>query len=244
MDPNGHSQSNNSNGEGTPSGGDPQNNAGGDGNNQDPKQTPPAPKGNEGGSGPDLKSLEGDALADVFDNPNLWEHPRFKRMAEKARKADELEQAQRKQEEENLEKNKQFEELASKRATELEEANKTIETMRTDQALTGKLIPEGVVDIEGALKLIDRSKIKIDDSGNVSGIDEAIQSLKTDKAYLFKEGTPSNNPSLGSPANNNAGQSGPAKFKRSQLRDPNFYKEHREEILKAQKAGLIEDDLS
>jgi hypothetical protein len=52
------------------------------------------------------------------------------------------------------------------------------------------------------------------------------------------------NPKLGNPTGGNGKQppTGVEKFKRSQLRDPVFYKEHREEILKAHKAGMIEDD--
>lgn len=93
--------------------------------------------------------------------------------------------------------------------------------MRIDQALTNKLVPGGVVDAEAALKLIDRSKVQIDDNGNVSGIDEIIESLKTDKAYLFNKSGGSNDPNLGTHRIIMVAtwSGAPSKFKRSQLKD-------------------------
>lgn len=43
----------------------------------------------------------------------------------------------------------------------------------------------GLVDPAVALSLLDRSKIKIEDDGKVSGVKEALDALKTEKAYLF-----------------------------------------------------------
>lgn len=242
-----HSQSNNSNdgggqqgsgdaaGDGKGEGGDSNQNQG---NNQANNQ-------NQDAGNIDLKSLSSDQLAAVFENPALWDHPRFKNLSERAQKAKQLEDEKAQQEEKSLEEQKKFQELADKRATDLEKANETIKNMQISQALTNKLVPEGVVDVEAAIQLVDRSKIEIDDNGNVSGVEDAIEALKTNKTYLFKEGDNNSNTSLGSSSNNNQGDSGGGtmKFKRSQLQDPVFYKENREEIIKAAKAGLIENDL-
>lgn len=192
----------------------------------------------------DLKTLSADQLADVFENENLWKHPRFSGLAAQAQELKQLKDQQKADEDKRLQENNEFKTLAENRATELETANKTIKDMQINQALTNVLVPEGVVDLEGALKLVDRSKLGIDDNGNVTGVKEALESLKTDKAYLFNK-SGDGNKSLGGPSNNNGGDGNgaPAKFKRSQLRDPKFYQEHRDEILKAQAAGLIENDL-
>ncbi len=209
--------------------------------------TPPAPTPPAPGAPVDLKTLDADQLQQVLENPNLWNLPRVKELRDQAAEAKRLKDEATAAENKRLEDNKEFETLAETRKGELETAQGQIKTMRIDQALTNKLVPEGVVDLDAALKLVDRSKLTIDDNGVVSGIDDVLTSLKTDKAYLFnKEGTPPADPSLGTPSNPTGGTppTGPAKFKRSQLRDPKFYQENRDEILKAQQAGLIEDDIS
>jgi len=214
----------------------------------DPTGTPPAtPPATPPEGQVDLKNLSGEQLQQVLENPNLWNLPRVKELRDQAAEAKKLKDAADAAEQKRLEDNKEFETLAESRKADLETAQGQIKTMRIDQALTNKLVPEGVVDLDAALKLVDRAKLTIDDNGVVSGIDEALASLKTDKAYLFnKEGTPPTNPSLGTPSNPTGGTppTGPAKFKRSQLRDAKFYSENRDEIIKAQQAGLIEDDIT
>ena len=170
----------------------------------------------------------------------------MKEVREQAAEAKTLKDAQATAEEKALEDQKKFEELATKRGEEVTGLKTQLQNTRIDQALTNKLVPGGVVDLEAALKLIDRSKLTIDDNGVVGGIDEVLASLKTEKTYLFNNtGTPPN-PTLGTPSNPTGGTppTGPAKFKRSQLRDPKFYTENRDEIIKAQQAGLIEDDIT
>lgn len=221
-------------GGGNPGGGDP-----------NPNPAPnPAPNNNGGGQSIDLKSLDAEQLQQVLENPNLFNLPRIKELRDQAAELKTLKDQQARADEQALQEQKKFEELANKRGDDLAKATQTIETMRIDQALTNKLVPEGIVDLEAALKLADRSAVKVDDNGVVTGVEDVITSLKKDKAYLFNKSE--NDPSLGSPSNNNGGDGGgaPTKFKRSQLRDPKFYQEHRDEIIKAQAAGLIEDDVT
>lgn len=212
---------------------------GGDGN-EPPAGTPPANQG-AGDSNVDLKSLEADKLNDVFENENLWKHPRFQKLAADSQELKKLQDKQRADDEKRLKEENKHQELAERYKGDLEKANETIRNKEIDQALTNKLVPEGVVDLEAALKLANRSDIKITDDGKIEGVAEVITALKTDKAYLF--GKPGQ-PKVGGPTNPENQPSGPAKFKRSQLRDPAFYNEHRKEILEAQKQGLIEDDIT
>lgn len=236
-DPNGGGQS----------GGNPDPNNGG---NPNPNPNPSDPGnggGNGGGNGNvDLKSLDADQLQQVLENPNLWKLPRVAELVSKSGELKKLQDDKAAADQKALEDNNQFKELSDQLKAQVTEKDETIKNMRIDQALTNKLVPGGVVDLEAALKLVDRSKVSIDDNGNVSGIDEVIESLKTDKAYLFNKSDGGNDPNLGSPSNNNGGDGGgaPTKFKRSQLKDPKFYQEHRDEILKAMRAGLIEDDIT
>lgn len=230
--------------------------AGGDGG--DGGTTPPPSDAGSGGTSPantpdpppeakevDLKSLDSEQLVAVLENPNLYNLPRIKELRDASSELKKLKDQQKADEHKRLEEQKEFEKLAETRKTDLDAANKTIQDMQINQALTNKLVPEGVVDLEAAIALIDRSQIKIDDSGNISGVDEALKSLKEGKGYLFDK-SGEGKPNLGTPPGGNPGDGGSqkTKFKRSQLQDPEFYKKNREAILKAQKNGLIEDDLS
>lgn len=233
----------NSSGAGSSSDGGDGGQGGGTGDqNQNQNQNGGQQQQQAGQSNIDLKSLEGDQLAQVLENPNLWQQPRIQELVKNNQEFKNLQDKLKKDEEKRLEEQNEHKTLAEQRKSELEESQKTIQNMKIDQALTNKLVPEGVVDLEAALKLVDRSKVKVDESGNITGVDDVLSELKKDKSYLFKEG---GTQSLGSASNQNGGEGGQQmKFKRSQLRDPKFYQENRDAILAASKAGLIEDDLS
>mgnify|MGYP007083462683 FL=1 len=84
-----------------------------------------------------------------------------------------------------------------------------------------------------------RTDIKINDDGTITGVTEAVQALLKDKTYLKGTGS---NVTIG--GGTNPGTTTPVKrFKLSQLNDARFYREHEKEILEAQKAGQIENDL-
>lgn len=210
--------------------------------------------GDQGGSGGgsntdtdqqiDLTKLNADQLAKVLENKELFNTPRIKELREKAAKADKLEKAQSDAETKNLEENKKFEELATKRADENKTLKEQLAIRDQNQALTNVLVKDGVVDLGAALKLIDRTALKSDEStGEITGVDEALKSLKTASPYLFKSG---GNTTVGSAGNiaNGEQAGGTAKFKRSQLRDPAFYKANEKAILEAHSKGLIEDDIN
>lgn len=192
----------------------------------------------------DPSKLTQDQLNKVLENQELWKNPRLTALLDADKELKTLKKTQETETEQTLTQQKKFEELATKRATDLATANQTIQKMQVDQALTNKLVKDNVVDLDGALKLIDRSKISVDDNGQVTGIDEALGSLKTDRAYLFTSGgTTPPAPSVGNPSNPqaSAGGSGQFKFKESQL-TPEFYKAHAVEINEAGRLGLIEQD--
>lgn len=209
----------------------------GGGEGTDPKQnaTPVTPDGK------DAKGGENTFDERVFEDPRLWTHPRFKALNERAKKADALEKAQAEAEEKRLEDAKKYEELATKRAQERDE----IKSKYTSQLQDNRIITEankiGVVDIDTVLRLVDRNSITINDDGSVSGVEQAIQSLLTDKPFL--KGTGKAAP-IGSPSTPGADANSEIKtFKLSQL-TPEFYRAHEKEIDAAQLAGKIEDDVN
>lgn len=228
-----HSQSGQDNGQGA---GDDKSQAG-TGAEQTNTQGAQAP------SALDLKTATADQLTDILENPAFWNLPRVKELREAKDKLKTFEEEKSQQETKSLEEQKKFEELANKFKGENETLKSQLEKLSMDQTLSNQLQKEGVVDLEAALALIDRSGISNKD-GKLSGVEDAIKNLKEGKAYLFN-GQGQSNQSLGTATNNNGSENnqGQVKFKRSQLKDSKFYQEHREEILKAQAAGLIEDDL-
>lgn len=241
MQPNGPSQGNQNpgNGGGTPPA------AGGTPPATPPAATPPAtpPAGN--GDQFDPTALTPEQLNQVLEkNPEIWKTPRLTELRDKSKKYDDAQTAATAAEQKQLEEQGKFKELSEKQTATITELQSENKNLRIDQALTNKLTPLGVVDLEGALKLIDRAKVTVGDDGTITGLDEAVEALKTGKAYLFNAGGTTT--TVGTPSNPaNGGQpTGPAKFKRSQLQDSKFYQEHREEILKAQAAGQIEDDVT
>lgn len=204
---------------------------------------PPAPTGAE----PDLSALSGDQLAKVLENPELWKQPRIAELLKASKDLRTIQQQQSDAEANRLKEQGKFEELATKATTDLTTAREQIKTMTVNQALTNKLVPLGVVDLDAAIKLVDRSKVVIDDAGNVTGLDEAVEALKTGKSYLFngQPGQPTQ-PTLGGPTNPSNGGNQPTgvqKFKRSQLSDTVFYNANRDAIIKAVAAGMIENDV-
>lgn len=207
-----------------------------------PAGTPPAPAAPVDNFDP--TKLTQDQLNKVLENQELWKNPRLAGLLESDKQLKQLQKDKETQTEQQLTEQKKFQELAEKRATDLATATETIQKMQVDQALTNKLVKENVVDLDGALKLIDRTKIQVDDNGTVTGVDEALTSLKTDKAYLFNaSGTPPAQPVVGNPSNPSAPASGSGnfKFKESQLTTA-FYNAHKAEVDEAGRLGLIEPD--
>lgn len=222
---------------GTPPAGNPGANGG-----TPPAATPPA----GGAEQFDPTALTPEQLNQVLEkNPHIWKTDRLTELRDKSKKFDDAEAAKTAAENKALEEQGKFKELSEKQAAENATLKQQLQDNTVSSALTSKLIPLGVVDLEGALKLIDRSKITVDDAGTIAGLDEAVETLKTGKAYLFNEKGGSTT-TVGTPSNpgNGGGTNGPAKFKRSQLQDAKFYQENRDAILKAQAAGEIEDDVS
>lgn len=209
-----------------------------------PAATPPAPSAGE----VDLSKLPADQLAKALENPELWKLPRIQELVSGNQQLKKLQEDQQKAREEQLAKEKKFEELATEKSTQVETLTKQLQNERVNNALVIALSQESAVDVDAAVKLIDRSKVTVDDNGQVQGVSEAVAALKTDKSYLF---TPGQAPKVGAPSNPGAGQQPPApgvaKFKRSQLQGPEgqqFYKDNKAAIDAAYMAGEIEDDVT
>ena len=84
---------------------------------------------------------------------------------------------------------------AVKKATEeatgkIEEVSKTAQLRVIKAELKAFAVKAGIVDLDG-LAFIDMSKVKLTDTGEIEGADEAIDALRKAKPYLFTKTTSS-----------------------------------------------------
>lgn len=234
MDP--ANQNGNGNGDGGNADDKNINNNGNPNGNQNPGNgsTPPAanPAANSDGQGNGQGvQLTDEQLAAAF------QHPRFKSLNERAKKADELEQQAKDAAEAAAKEQGKFEDLyktANERATTLEGQ---LKQTRIENAVTLEAAKLGVVDPVAAVKLLDQSNISVSDDGTISGVAEAVKALQTSSPYLFK--TPAQG-SVGSGTNPANGGNTQSEFSYSQIQDLAFYKANQAAIDKAVAEGRID----
>lgn len=190
----------------------------------------------------DPSKLSDEDLKKVFEDSRLYQHPRFKSLSERAKKADEYEKEQDEIEKKRLAEQGKYKELADKAKAEAEAAKNQVADLTLKNSIQAEAVKLGIVDPEAAALLVDRSKIKVE-NGTAEGVKEALESLVESKPYL--KGTAPQAP-VGSPSNPSPGatEGGTKKFKASQLQDPVFWKENEKDILAAINAGLVEDDIN
>jgi hypothetical protein len=211
--------------------------------NQDPKGggTDPAKKTEPATTDLDLTKLDDDAFGKVFDDPRLFNHPRFKQLNEQAKEAKTLKEQAAQREREEAEKRGEWEKIAKDNEAKAKEAEQRYTQATADNALTAAAAQAGVTDIDAALKLVDRSGVNVDSAtGTVTGASEAIKSLVEARSYLTSTKQP---PRVGSGTSPASGSSGGYRFKASQISDPKFFNEHEAEIMAAMKepGGIVED---
>lgn len=227
------------------------NNNGGDGTPQNPAnpndgaQTPNKPEDGKGTQPFDTSKISDEQFKELAKDGRFWdnafEHERFKKLNEKAKKADEYEANRAKEEEEQLKSQKKFEELANKKGEEAADWKGKFETSQANNRIIVEANKLGVIDTDAVLSLIDRSNIKVTDEG-VEGVEDAVKALVEAKPYLVGDQKPAvPNMSGANPAGQ--GQNQPPKFKHSQILDPKFFQENEKDIMEAFRLGLIEDDI-
>lgn len=206
----------------------------GKGNESDSKKT------NTNTNAFDPKELSDEDITKVFDDPRIWEHKRFKELNESAKEAKKLAKKLEEKEETELKEQEKYEELAEKYKERAEKAEKALEDAQVENALTAEASKQGARDLEAVLKLVDRSGIELDKDGNITGIDKAVEGLLEGKPYL-KDANASNQ-NIGSGTNPGQNNDDASQYTLSQIQDPEFYQEHKDEIMQAYKRGQIIDD--
>lgn len=204
-----------------------------------PSVDPKAPDG----SIIDISKLSEEQLNKVLEDQRLWKNPRLAGLLEDSKKAKEYEAQKAKDEQEALKKKGDFETLAKQKEEEVNGWKTKWNTTQADNAIMAEAAKNGITDLDAAKKLVDRANIKVNEDGSVTGADEAIKKLVTEKSYLVN-GKPTA-PTVGGGTNPGDPNGTQPKFKLSQLQDSKFYQEHLKEINDAMRIpGAIEDDLA
>lgn len=127
----------------------------------------------------------------------------------------------------------------SKRITELESQLAERERSLRERTIRSSTVVEaaklGFADPEDALRLLDQDAIEIDDEGTPVNVAAQLASLAKSKPYLLNaRPTGSFDTGLGG-----GRQAGARTYTRQELRDPVFFAEHKDDIVKAQREGRI-----
>lgn len=184
----------------------------------------------------DPKSLTDDQISQVFSDERIWKHPRFKELNEMAKKAEALLKQQEDEKTKKLEEDKKYEELLKLEREKVAKLTEQVSSVKVESAIQTEAAKNGIVDPDAALKLVDRSGIKIDDTGAIQGVTEAIKALATSKPYLVD------------PKKSNLGDGNPptqvtAKIKLSEAQNADYYQKHQAEVDEAFLKGNIVVDV-
>ena len=208
----------------------------------DPKQNPGGADPTKNGAGAaagsfDPSKLSDDDLAKLFDDSRLYNHARFKKLSDEAKEAKTLKAEKAAAEEAALKEKGEWEKLAKKRESELTTLQQKIKETTVESAIKDAASKRGIKDLDAAIKLIDKSKVVVNEDGSISGIAEAVEALAKERSYLLTV----NRSSIGSPTN--PGETGTGvKFKMSQIGNPAFYRANEKAIKEALAAGQVEED--
>lgn len=121
----------------------------------------------------------------------------YSQLKERAAKADELEQAQ-------LSEAEKLEARALEAERKAATAAEQISTAMIASDVKVRAAQLGIIDPDAALLLVDRTNVRYSEDSGVTGVEDALTQLLTDKPYL--KGTPNRAPNL----NPQAGEVAPA----------------------------------
>ncbi len=203
---------------------------------------------NDGGDGGEkLEAVKNADGTITIDGKKYVDGESYQVLSEKQRqysKEKEAREAQEKKDEDaRLAEEGKFKELAETKDKEIETLKGNYTREKKVNALQAEATKLGAVDLDAVVKLANMDEVKLSEDGSIdtASVASTIENLKKEKSYLFAEGGQAN---IGSDGGAPSGGNGTPSFKRSQLRDHAFYKEHEKEISQAYKEGKIIDDLS
>lgn len=147
----------------------------------------------------------------------------------------ELEQKVKAHEDEKLSEQEKLQKKLAELEREAAEKARALQERTTEYEVKLKAANLGIIDPEAAWRLLDVAAIEFYDDGKPKNIELLLKELIKNKPYLaaLAQYAATN------PARSSVNQT---TFTRSQLRDPKFFAEHRDEIMRAMQEGRILED--
>jgi len=174
----------------------------------------------------------------------VFKHPRFTQLNEKAKEADKLKEATDLELQKKLKEEGKFKELLEEREKEVETLKSSLSESRLNSEIVNIASKLKVVDTEAVVKLLDKSKLMTGTDGNYLNTEEVVRELLTQKPYLAEVST-NDGSNIGSKANaTTKSQSGEFIISKSELteklKDHKWYLENKEDIDTWTKEGRID----
>ena len=188
----------------------------------------------------DFSKLSDKQLEKVLEDQRLWKHPRIAELREKAGKAKEYEAAEAKKAEEAAIKKGEFDSVLKTKDARISDLETQLKNQAIDLQLTSELNKLGVTNLQAALRLVDRDSITVGEDGKLSGVEDTLNSFKSQFPELVQKTTTN----VGSGTNPTDVDPNNGVFKLSQINDPVFYAKNHVAIKKAMASGKIIDDLA
>lgn len=201
--------------------------------------TTTAPEGGEAAAaaaGIDTSKFTDEDWNKIYTDENLYKHPKFAKLRADAKKAKDLETAQATAEQERLKEQGKWKEIAEQHEGKIKTLTEQFQQTALDNAIIAAAATAGVKDLEVAKKLLDRTNIKINDDGSVTGVNEAIQSLVKQYPTIIQVSTTT----VGSGASPGAEETTPKKFKASDFQNPEFFRKNEKDMMEAWRSNNVD----
>jgi predicted RNase H-like nuclease (RuvC/YqgF family) len=178
----------------------------------------------------------------------VFKHPRFTELNEKAKQAEkELARIEKEKDQELQKKLKEegkLEELLEEKEKELERLTSNLQETQLNNEVMSVASKLNVVDTDAVVKLLDKSKLETGKDGNYLNVESVVSELISEKPYLANVESNVRSDIGGSANASTESQSGDVIMTKSELRenlkDHNWYVEHKEDIAKWEKEGRID----
>jgi hypothetical protein len=232
---------------------DPTNSATPAGNGADNNQNGTGANQNQNGQGTQNAQGTQGQTPEVF-NPTdeqwkqIFAHPRFKQLDERATNAETAlkakTDAEEKARQKKLKEDGDLAKLLEEKEGSVTTLSATVKQLRIENKMITIASKLKVLDTDAVIKLVDTSKIKFDKDENPTNLEDVVKELLTEKPYLVGEGG-NGSSTIGAGSNTTTGNQGEGFIitksqLKENLKDHKWYEENKDKIVEWQKQGRID----
>ncbi len=153
--------------------------------------TPPSPTPSTGGVPTSAPEQQGDAGDGGGKSaPNSREQALLRKLRKAEKEAAALREADEARRHGEMSEFEKLKAEATKNAAERDEARAKLQKQAIQHRFERQAAEFGAVDPSAAYKLADLSTVEVDESGEVSGLDTVLSSMKTQYGFLFQQPPP------------------------------------------------------